>query len=83
VEPRRIIACLLYAAVVLPIVLSVTVGVAHLLKSMADDQWANVLNRTCLIVAIVWAVNLICLLVALAVQAVARSDSSDRSSNQQ
>jgi hypothetical protein len=62
--------------VVFPIALSVTFGVAELLAAMADHTWAQVLHRTCLLGAVVWVVNLICLLVALAVHAVVEDHST-------
>ena len=66
---RKSIARLLLVALVLPIAIAVTVAVAHLLEAMADVVWARILYRAGLIGGIVWIVNLICLLIALAVVA--------------
>jgi hypothetical protein len=63
----------------MPVALAVVFGVGHLLAAMADDLWARILYRACLIGGIVWVVDLICLLIALAVNAVdTRSDSNDK-----
>ncbi len=64
---RKSIARLLLVALVLPIAIAVTVAVAQLLEAMADVVWARILYRAGLIGGIVWIVNLICLLIALAV----------------
>ena len=77
---RKTIARLVIGAVVLPIALSVCFGVGQLLNAMNDVVWAGILFRICLLGAIIWVVNLICLLVALGFHAVgSTSDSRDSS----
>lgn len=79
---QQIITKLLLVALVMPVALAVVFGVGHLLAAMADDQWAGILFRACLIGGIVWVVDLICLLIALAVNVVdPRSDSNDKTSD--
>ena len=80
---RKTIARLLIAALVLPIALCVIWGVGHLLSAMGDAQWAHVLFRSCLIGGIVWLVDLICLLVALAVHVLVRESDSAPSERQE
>ncbi len=63
----------------MPVALAVVFGVGHLLAAMADELWAGILYRAGLIGGIVWVVDLICLLIALAVNAVDhRIDSNDK-----
>jgi preprotein translocase subunit SecG len=72
---------LLIIAVLLPIALSVSWGVSQLLAAMNDATWAAIVRRTGLVVAVVWVVVLICLLLALAVNAVAADATSDESAD--
>jgi hypothetical protein len=66
----------LLVALFLPIALAVTFGVAHLLEAMADMVWASILYRAGLIGGIVWIIDLICLLIALAVVALDSGNST-------
>lgn len=74
---RTTITRLLVAALILPIALSVTWGTGQLLEAMGDTTWAQILYRICLIGGILWVIDLVCLLVAVAVFVVAPDDSSD------
>jgi ABC-type transport system involved in multi-copper enzyme maturation permease subunit len=73
------LSCLLVIAVLLPIALSVTWGVSQLLAAMQDASWAAIVQRTGLVIAVVWVIDLICLLLALAINALAADTSSDES----
>jgi len=78
---RKYISCLLIVAVLLPIALSVSWGVSQLLAAMNDAEWAAIVQRTGLVAAVVWVVVLICLLLALAINAVAADTPSDDSTD--
>jgi hypothetical protein len=69
---RRWLIQLLVAALLLPIVICVLVGVGRLLAGMADTSGAAVLDYLALAVAIVWLVDLLALLILLALDSVAR-----------
>jgi hypothetical protein len=66
---RRALAVLVTVACVLPLAIVVLVGAARLLAAMQDAAAANVLDRVALAIAILWAVDLLCLLLALAINA--------------
>ena len=61
VNSRRIQISLLLVALTLPIVLAVLLGLARLLEAMQDAAGAALLNRLGLAVAILWVIDLICL----------------------
>lgn len=69
---RRWLTQLLVAALLLPIVICVLIGVARLLAGMADTSGAAVLDYLALGAAIVWLVDLIALLILLALDTVSR-----------
>lgn len=71
---RRWLTQLLVAALLLPIVICVLVGVARLLAGMADTSGAAVLDYLALGVAIAWVVDLIALVILLALESVSRGD---------
>jgi hypothetical protein len=64
--PRRLLASLVVAAVFLPVALCVVVGVAALLVQMGDSTGGGALYRIALAGGILWVVNLVCLVLALA-----------------
>ncbi len=74
---RRALLTLLTAACVLPVAIIVVVGAGWLLAAMGDQSGATGLNRTALVLGIVWIVDLICLLLAQAVRSLDPPD--DRS----
>ncbi len=74
---RRVIFCLLCAAITLPIALCVVLGVSRLLDAMADVAAAIVLGRIALALGLIWALNLILLLLALAACVMARDEPLD------
>ena len=63
--PRRLLSALLVAALLLPVAISVVLGTGRLLATMEDSAGAAVLDRVALALAIIWAVNLIAILLAL------------------
>jgi type VI protein secretion system component VasK len=65
--PQRIVLSLVVVAVLLPIALCVVLGVGALLTQMGDTAGGTVLARIALAGGILWAVNLICLLLTLAI----------------
>lgn len=67
---RRIVMGLLLGAVVSPVAISLLVGLAALLAGLGDETGALGTQRVCLAMAVVWALDLIGLLVALGVRAV-------------
>ena len=64
---RRVLLILVTAACVLPVAIIVVVAAGWLLAAMGDQRGATGLNRTALVLGIVWIVDLVCLLVAQAV----------------
>jgi hypothetical protein len=60
---------LLSAACVLPMAIALVIGVARLLGAMQDDDGAAVLDRVALALGIVWAIDLVCLVISMAVNA--------------
>ena len=65
--PHRAVLALVVAAVLLPIGLSVVLGVASLLGQMGDTIGGCVLHRIALAGGILWIIDLICLVLALAI----------------
>ena len=74
---RRVLTILVAIGCVLPLALVVVLGVSRLLLAMQDTAAAAVLDRIALAVAIVWAVDLLCLLLALGINALGPPASSD------
>jgi hypothetical protein len=66
---RRALTFLVAAACVLPLAIVVMVGAARLLDAMQDAAAATVLDRIALGAAIGWLVDLLCLLLAIAINA--------------
>ncbi len=67
--PRRVILLLIAAALVLPTVICVVLAVGSVLTAMGDTSGWVVLRRIALAGGILWAIDLICLLVVLALGA--------------
>ncbi len=65
--PDRIVLSLIVIAVLLPITLCVVLGVAALLTQMGDAAGGAVLNRIALAGGILWAIDLISLVLTLAI----------------
>lgn len=71
---RRVLTILVTAGCVLPLALVVLLGVARLLLAMEDAAAAAVLDRVALAAGIVWAIDLLCLLLALGIQQIGPTD---------
>ena len=71
---RRVLLGLVTAACVLPVAITVVVTVAWLLAQMHDAAAAAVLDRVALAIGILWVVDLIVLVVALAIHALGPPD---------
>ena len=65
---------LLAGAVVMPLVLVLVLGLGRLLAAMGDAAGAMVLDRLSLAGGLLWSLNLVLLLVALAVQSLEREE---------
>jgi hypothetical protein len=72
--PPRIVLALIAAALLLPIALCVVFGVAALLVAMGDATGGAVLHRIALGGAILWAIDLICLVLTLAARSIGGPD---------
>ena len=66
---QKLVLRLLLLAVLLPVALSVVLATGHLLRSMDDLVWGNVLLRVALLGGLAWLVTLVLLLFALAARA--------------
>ena len=65
--PRWLLATLLLAAVILPLIQGVLFWVEKLLAAMNDATGAAVVGRLLLAGGILWAIDLVALVVALAI----------------
>lgn len=64
---RRILLALLTAACVLPVAIVVVVAAGWLLGAMGDEAGARGLDRMALALGILWVIDLVCLVVAQAI----------------
>ena len=71
---KRVLTILVTAALVLPVAIAMILGVGRLLGAMQDAVGATVLDRVALAIGILWAVDLVCLLVAQGVNALGPPD---------
>jgi hypothetical protein len=71
---RRTLTILLTAALVLPIVELVLLGLGRLLAALGDASGAAVLDRIGLGGGIVWVIVLVCLLLTVAIQSLPPPD---------
>lgn len=67
---RKILIVLLSAGFVLPMAITLVWAVSRLLLAMEDREAAIVLDRVALALGLVWTLDLICLVLAQAVNAV-------------
>ena len=74
---QKLVLRLLLLAVLLPVALSVVLGTGHLLRSMNDIVWGDVLLRVALLGGLAWLVTLVLLLFALAARAAGSTPGSD------
>ena len=70
----RIVLSLIVVAILLPIALCVVLGVAALFTQMGDAAGGAVLHHIALAGGILWVIDLICLILALAIGSLHRSD---------
>jgi hypothetical protein len=66
---RRALTVLVTVASVLPLAIVVVLAVARLLEAMQDAAAAAVLDRIALGIGILWAIDLVCLLLAIGINA--------------
>ncbi len=64
---QRVIVCLIVGAVGLPMAMCVLYALAKLLEAMQDFTGADVLARVNLALFALWAINLVALLIASAI----------------
>jgi len=69
---QKLVVRLLLLAILLPIAMSVVLATGHLLRSMDDILWGNILLRVALAGGIVWLIVLILLLLALTVRVISQ-----------
>jgi hypothetical protein len=74
---RHIIALVIAMAIILPIAICLIIAVASLLSAMGDVSGGGVLRWVALACGIVWVLDLIVLLLALAVNALVETNNSD------
>jgi hypothetical protein len=75
--PHRIVIGLVVTAIFLPITICVVIGVAALLKGMGDISGGVALLRVALGIGILWAIDLICLVLVLAIGTLRGPDDPD------
>lgn len=61
---KRVLTALVTLAVILPVAIAIVVAVARLLGAMQDEAGAAALDRIALAIGILWAIDLVCLLLA-------------------
>ena len=61
---RTVLATLVTAACILPVAIAIVLAVGRLLGAMKDESGAAVLDHVALAIGILWAIDLVCLLVA-------------------
>jgi hypothetical protein len=71
------IALLLTGAIILPIAISLVLGAASLLSTMGDTVGGGVLKWIALSCGIIWVLNLILLVLALAINTLNNPNDSD------
>jgi hypothetical protein len=74
---QRLLVWLIVAALGLPIVLCVLLGLAKLLDAMQDADGAVGVGRFALAIGVLWVIDLVALVILQAVQAAASAQKSD------
>ncbi len=77
---RHVLKILVTLTLVMPVAIVVLLAVARLLAAMQDAAAAAVLDRIALAAGVLWAIDLVCLLLALGINALGPPDSSGGSS---
>lgn len=75
---RQVILTLIVTTVLLPIAMSVLLGMAALLAGMGDAVGGGVFQRVALAVGVLWVINLIALVLAQAINGVGVQTREDR-----
>ncbi|MBU4273162.1 MAG: hypothetical protein KKE86_16680 [Planctomycetes bacterium] len=75
--PRRFGLALIAGAILLPVCICVTLGVAVLLEGMGDIAGGVVLRRIVLAGSVLWIIDLVCLLLVLAIGTLRGPDEPD------
>jgi hypothetical protein len=75
--PRHIIGLAVAVAVIIPIAICLVLGVAALLSAMGDASGGGVLRWIVLGFGILWALDLVLLILGLSVNVLSDSDDSD------
>jgi hypothetical protein len=75
--PHRLVVALIAVGLLLPITICVVFGVAALLEAMGDSVGGGVLHRLALGCGILWAIDLICLVLTLAIGTLRGPDEPD------
>ena len=68
---------LLFAAIALPILISLTVGLGHLLTAMGDEEGSLTVGRVNLALAVLWVFDVLLLIIALAIGSLAQGAARD------
>jgi hypothetical protein len=76
-EMRRIIFCLLAGALFLPIAILLILSVGRLLLALEDPGGGALFGRLALVLGVTWALDVICLPIVLAVQALIDKQRTD------
>lgn len=71
---RRVLVALVTAACTLPVAIVVVAAVGRLLGAMDDAGGAHALDRVALALGIVWVIDLVCLVLAVAITALEPPD---------
>ena len=74
---RHTIALAVSGAIILPVAICLIMAVASLLSAMGDAAGGGVLHWVALGCGIIWAINLILLVLALAINALSNPDDSN------
>lgn len=74
--PRRTIAWLLVAAVLLPVAMVLLQGAGRLLAMMGDAEAAYGLNLVTVVLGVMWLVGLVAVVLALAINHLVGADES-------
>ena len=77
---RTVLTILVTLAAVLPVAIVVLLAAARLLGAMQDEAAATVLDRVALAIGVVWAIDLLCLVLALGINSLGPPP-DDRSSS--
>lgn len=75
--PRRFSLTLIITAFLLPIAICVVLGVCVLLDGMSDTAGAAVMKRIALAGGVIWAIDLISLLLVLALDTLGKRDQTE------